>query len=98
MICREALVSWFLRHPNIQAFLGVYEETLKGRSSHKILSIVSPWHQNGNISEGLEWIKGMGFVVLPDVLVCPTLFQVATTHYQVRCRLEESYTDSIIFM
>ncbi|KAJ3486407.1 hypothetical protein NLI96_g4265 [Meripilus lineatus] len=60
---REALVSWFLDHPNVQVFLGIDEDAF---SSQGLLCIVTPWQNNGNIMDCLRRLKEIGVPLLVD--------------------------------
>ena len=62
---REALVSWFLDHPNIQSFVGIDQTTFS-----PLLCIVSPWQQNGNILIWLTHCDTLGLPILVDEHVC----------------------------
>ena len=64
---REALVSLFLNHTNVQSFMGVVEEPIK--DSTPILSIITPWQRNGSLFSCLKRLKGLGLPILPDVWV-----------------------------
>ncbi len=61
---REALVSSFLEHPNIQPFIGIDKTTF-----HPLFCIVSPWQQNGNILTWLKFFEALGLQILIDACV-----------------------------
>ncbi len=61
---REAFVSWFLSHPNIQPFLGIDQATF-----FPLLCIVLTWQQNGNILDWLKYFKTLGLPILVDECV-----------------------------
>ena len=65
---REALVSWFLDHLNIQSFMGIDKTTFPA-----LICIVTPWQQNGNVLVWLAHIDAMGLPIVVDESVCPRL-------------------------
>ncbi len=67
MFLREALVSWFVDHKNIQEILGV---DLESFGPSNALSIISPWQSNGNLLDCLWRFEELGLSILLDVLVC----------------------------
>ena len=62
---KEALVSWFLDHQNIQPFLGVDLTTFDPYPC-----IVTPWQIYGNVLDCLKWFREIGLTIIVDEWVC----------------------------